>query len=127
MLPFKFVTCQSVIKLFLGRLPVNQMEIFAVVLQMAANAVLATRILHLKLEVIAVLGVEAPGNFFVAIEALKRRRAGSELMAARALRCACQGLMRFGKRPGGDLPVERRRSEGECKKQRQAKNRSRGD
>ena len=70
---------------------------------MAANTVFAVRILHSQPRVVAVLGVQAPGNFLVTIEALKSRRAGSELVAARALRCPGQGLMGFGKRPGRDL------------------------
>lgn len=86
-LSFQLVTCQSMIKLFLGRLPVNEMEILAVVFQMTANAVLAVGILHLKLRVVAMPGVEAPGNFLVAIQTLKGWRTGSELVATGALRC----------------------------------------
>ena len=126
-LPFEDIAGLLVVKLFLGRLPVNEMEVLAVVLQMAANAVLAVGILHSEPRVVAVLGVEPPGNFLVAVETLKGRRAGSELVATRALRCAGQGFMRFGKRPGRDLRVERRRCEQEREKTRQAKSGLKGN
>jgi hypothetical protein len=82
-------------KLLLRRLPVNQVELLAVVLQMAANAVLSVRIAHLNLEVIPVLAVEPPGDFLVAIQALKGGRVGAELMATRTLRCPGKRLVRF--------------------------------
>jgi hypothetical protein len=41
-----------VIELFLRWLPMQEIKVFAVVLKMAAHAVLAIRILHLKLGVI---------------------------------------------------------------------------
>lgn len=104
--PFQLVTGHLVIKLFLRRLPVNQIEIFAVVLKVAANAVFAIGIAHLNLEVVAVLGGKAPGDFLVAIHALKGRSVGAELMAARALRRSCQRLVGFGKWPRRDLCVE---------------------
>jgi hypothetical protein len=79
----------------LRRLPVDQIELLAVMLQMAANAVLPVWIAHLDLEVISVLAAEPPGNFLVAIQAFKCGRVGAELVAARTLRCPGKRLVRF--------------------------------
>lgn len=62
------------------------MEVLAVVLQMASNAIFAVGIGHLKLVVISVLGAEILRDFLVAIQALKGGRAGAKLMTTRALR-----------------------------------------
>jgi hypothetical protein len=102
-LSFQLVAGQAMIKLFLRRLPVDQAKVHAVVIQMAANAVLAIGVGHLKLIVIAMLGRKPLGDFFVALEALEGGRAGAKLVAGIALRCAAQGLMRLRERPGGDL------------------------
>ena len=102
-LPFERIAGLPVIKLLLRWLPMNEREIRAIVLQMAPHAVFAIGILHSEPRVVAVLGIEATGNFFVAVQALKCRRAGAELMATRALSCSCERLMRFGKRPRRDL------------------------
>ena len=99
MLSFQVVACQPMVKLLLRRFPVDQIEVLAVVLQMAANAVLPVWIAHLNLEVIPMLTAESPGDFFVAIQALKRRRVGAELVATRALRRSSKRLVRFGERP----------------------------
>jgi hypothetical protein len=56
MLSLQLVTGQAMIKLFLRRLPVNQTKVLAVMIQMAANAILAIGVGHLKLIVIAVFG-----------------------------------------------------------------------
>jgi hypothetical protein len=64
---------------------VDQAEVFSVVLQMAADAISAVRILHSQPGVVAVIRSKTLRNLFVAIEALEGRRAGPELMAARAL------------------------------------------
>ena len=102
-LPFERIAGLPVIKLLLRWLPMNEREIRAIVLQMAPHAVFAIGILHSEPRVVAVLGIEATGNFFVAVQAFKRGRAGAELMATRALSCSCERLMRFGKRPRRDL------------------------
>ena len=68
----------------------DQIEIFAVVFQVAANAVLPVWILHSELRVIAMPGVEASCNFLVAIQALKGWRTRSELMATSALCSAAE-------------------------------------
>lgn len=70
---------------------------------MAANAVLPVWIAHLNLEVIPVLAAEPSGDFLVAIQALKRGRAGAELVATRALRGSGKRLVRLRKWPGRDL------------------------
>ena len=103
MLSFQLVAGQAMIKLFLRRLPVDQPKVLAVMIQMAANAILAIGVGHLKLIVIAVLGGKPLGDFLVAVEALEGGYASPELVAGIALRCAAQGLMRLRKRTGGDL------------------------
>jgi hypothetical protein len=75
-----------VIKLFLRRLPVGQVEILAVVFQVAAHALFPIRIPHLNLRVIPVFRSEPLGHFFMTIETLEGWSAGAELMTARALR-----------------------------------------
>ena len=81
----------------------NEIEVFAVVLQMAAHAVFPVWIAHLNLKVIAVLCGQAACDFFMAIQALKGRRAGSKLMATAALRCSRQRLMGLCERTWRDL------------------------
>ena len=66
----------------------DDVEILAVVFQVAANAVLAGGIVHLELEVVAVFCGERLGDFFVAIEAFEGGSAGAELVAGIALRGA---------------------------------------
>ncbi len=85
MLAFQLVACLQVIELILRRLPVDQVEVFSVVLQVAADTIPAVRILHSQPGVVAVISSKTLRNLFVAIEALEGRRAGPELMATRAL------------------------------------------
>ena len=63
----------------------NQREIRAVVLQVAVNAILSAGILNCQARVITVSLGKHPRDFFVAVQALKSRRTGPELMTARAL------------------------------------------
>jgi len=79
---------EAVIEFCRWRFPVDDIEIFSVVFEVAANAILAGRIVHLELEVVAVFGGEGLGNFLMAIEALEGGSAGAELMAGIALRGA---------------------------------------
>jgi hypothetical protein len=88
MLPFQLVAGETMIKLFLRGLPVDEAEVFTVMVKMTADAILAIRIRHLELRMIAMFSDEPLRDFFVAIQALKRRNAGAELVATRALRRA---------------------------------------
>ena len=63
----------------------NEAEIHAIVIEVAADTVFAIGILHLDLGVISVLRGQSLGHFFMAIQAFESRRAGAELMAAGAL------------------------------------------
>jgi hypothetical protein len=72
------VSGQPVIEALLRRLPVNQVEVLAVMLQVTTDAILAIWILHLQTEVIAVPVVERLGDFLVAIETFESRGARSE-------------------------------------------------
>jgi hypothetical protein len=85
-LALQFVARQPVIELFLRWLPVNQAEVFTVMIQVAAHTISAVGVGHLQLKVIAVLGRQPLGNFLVAIQALESGRTGPELVATRALR-----------------------------------------
>ena len=97
------VAGKLVVEFFEWFFPVNQIEIFAVMLEMAVNAIPPVGIWQLESRVVSVLGIEALRNLLVAIEAFECRRARAELMAAGALRCAGQRLVRLGKRPRRNL------------------------
>ena len=61
------------------------MKGFAVVFQVAADAVFPRGILHLHFEMVAMLCGKILGNFLVTIEALERWRAGAERVTGIAL------------------------------------------
>ena len=63
----------------------NEAEIYAIVVEVAADTVFAIGVLHLDLGVISVLRRQSLGHFFMAIKAFESRRAGAELVAAGAL------------------------------------------
>jgi len=90
---FEVVTGEPMIKLFLGRFPVGEIEILAVVLEVTPNAISPVRIAHLYLVVVTMLGRETARDFLVTFQTFERRRAGSELMAARALGGAAERFM----------------------------------
>lgn len=92
---FQFVAREMVIEFLQRRFPANQVKGFAVVFQVAAHAFFSIGIAHLHFKVIAVLGGKILGNFFVAIDALERRRARPEGMAGSALRSAAQRRVGF--------------------------------
>lgn len=98
-LSFQVIARQTMIKLFLRRLPVDETEIHAVVIEMASHAVLAVRVTHSEPGVIPMIRSKPLRDLFVAVEALERGCARSELMAACTLSRACQGLMRLGEWP----------------------------
>jgi hypothetical protein len=79
---------------------VNQIELFAVVFQVASDAILAIGITHLELRVVAVPVGKRLGDFLMAIQAFERGRTGPKLMATAALGRATKGGMRSRKRPG---------------------------
>lgn len=78
---FELIARQSMVELLFRSFPMNEIEVFPIVLQVAAYAVLTIRILHLHLEVIAVLGGEILGDFLVAFQTFIRGSAGAELVA----------------------------------------------
>lgn len=86
MFSFQIVSRQAVVELFLRWLPMQKIKVFAVVLEMAAHAILAIRILHLNLGVIPVIRRQTLGHFLMTIETLIGRSAGAKLMAAGTLR-----------------------------------------
>ena len=95
MFPFQAVSRQAVIKLLLRRLPVHKVEVFAVVLEMAAHAILAVWVLHLNFGVIPMLCRQPLCNFFVTIQAFKDWSVAAKLVATCALRGSGQGLVSF--------------------------------
>ena len=86
-------------------LPVHQRKVGSIVFEVAAHAIIAIRILHSNLRVETAMIGQSLCDLFVAVEALERRRACTELMAGGALRRAVQGLMSFRKRTGRNLRV----------------------
>lgn len=113
MFSHQVVARQAMIELFFRRLPMNQLEVRAVVFQVAAHAVFAIRIRHRKARVIPVLRGEGLSDLLVAIQAFEGRRAGAKFVATRALRCARKALVSFRKRPGRELRPCRWRHEQE--------------
>jgi len=81
----------------------HQVEIIAIVFQVAAHAILAIGILHSQLRVVAPIRRQAIGNFLVAFQAFECRRAGPELVAVVALGRAVEGFVRFGQWAGRNL------------------------
>lgn len=92
---FQFVPGQTVIEFLLGWLPTDQIEVLAVMLEVAAHTILAVRILHLHLGVITVFIGESFGDFLVAIETFIGGSAGAKLMTGVALRRTAEGRMCF--------------------------------
>lgn len=84
-LAFQLVARLLVIKVLLRRFPVDQVEVFSVVLQMAADAIPAVRILHSQSGVVAVIRRKTVRDLFVAIEAFESRDACAKLVTRRAL------------------------------------------
>ncbi len=85
----------AMIELFERRLPMNERKILAIVFEVAPHAIPAVGVLHPEQGVIALMRGQAVRNFLMAFEAFERRRAGSELVAGVALRCAVEGFVRF--------------------------------
>jgi len=77
---------ELMIELFLRRFPVDQRKVFAIVFEMATDAIPAVGILHLNLRMVTVFRCQPLSHFLMALQALEGWRASSELVAARALR-----------------------------------------
>lgn len=97
---FELVAGEFVIEFLQRRRPADQLEGFPVVLQMAADAIFAGGIVHLYLEVVAVLGGKVLRDFFVAIEALEGGCASAKGMAGIALGSTTQRRVGFRERAG---------------------------
>jgi len=110
-LAFQGVSGQTVIELFLGRFPVNQVEVLAIVLEVAADTVFAVGIVHLHTGMVAVLAGESFRNFLMTIEAFEGGGTRAELMAGIALRGPAQRLVGLRKRTGRNLSSGPRRPE----------------
>ena len=95
-LSLQWISGQLMIELLDGNVPVDETEIGPVVLEVAAYAIFALRVLYLQTCVIPVLFRERFSNFFVAIETLKCGSFCAKLVAACALGCTGQLLMRLG-------------------------------
>ncbi len=66
----------------------DEVEFFAVVFEVASNAIFAVWIAHLKLGVIAEFGGEGMSDFLVALKTFEGGSAGAELVAGGTLRGA---------------------------------------
>lgn len=97
------VAGEAMVKLLYGNFPMNEMEIDTVMFEVATNAILALRILHLEPGVIAVLFGKCFGDLFMAIETFEGGSFRTELMTTCALSGPGEGLMRPGKRSWRDL------------------------
>jgi hypothetical protein len=89
----QWIPGEFVVELFDRNIPVNQMKVNSVVLQMAVHAILALRILHLEAGVITMFFRKRPGDFLMAIEALESRGFASELVTGCALRGTRKALV----------------------------------
>jgi len=114
---FQNVSRELVVELLLRRLPVNQVEVFAIVIQVAPHTVFAVGVRHSEARVIAVVQRQSLRYFFVALEALKSRRVGSELMATRALCGPTQRLVSIRKWARRNLCASKCRGEKSCKEE----------
>ena len=103
MLSLEQIASEAVIELLQRRFPVNQRKIRSIVFQVASHAVFAIRIFHLKPRMISAALGEQGGNFLVAVETPKNRRARAELVATRTLRRTAERLVSFGERTGRNL------------------------
>ena len=74
----------------------DEIVILPVVFQVAANAILPVRVLHLKSRVIPMVSRKRLRHFLVTFEALKGGRAGPERMAGCALCRAAKRRVRLG-------------------------------
>lgn len=117
-LSFQWIARQAMVELLGRALPMDQRKIHSIVLQMAAHAVLAVRILHLQLRVVALLFGEQLRDLFVAVQTLECGRTGAEFVAARALCCSTELLVRFGQWTGRNLSIRGSNKEQERGKQR---------
>ena len=84
------ITGQAMIELFFRGLPVNKREILAVMVQMAANALFAVGILHLKPRMVPAVFRKQTRDFLMTLETFERGCARTKLMAAVALRRATE-------------------------------------
>ena len=83
--------------------PLDEGEIFSVVLRVALRAFLARTRLDIEGGVQPSSHRNAPRNFTMTIQTLECGFPGRELVAGGALGQAIDGLVRAGKRPGRDL------------------------
>lgn len=84
----QLITSELMIEFFLRGFPMDEIEILAVVLQVAVYAIPSAGIGHLHPAVVTVMVGKVFGNFFVAVYTSKRGDARSKLMTACALRRA---------------------------------------
>jgi len=102
-LPLQHIPRFAVIECFRRGVPLDEVGIWAVVFGMAARAVPAGAALaHQRCVQAALLG-ETLGNFHVAFETFQIGFPRADFVTARALGWPAEGLMRSGKRAGGNL------------------------
>jgi hypothetical protein len=103
MFAFESIAGGTMVEVLFRWLPVNEVEVLSVVFQVAAHAIFALRILHLKAEVKAVFVRQGFRDFLMAIEAFKCGSTRTEDVAGITLRCAVERGMCLGERAGGNL------------------------
>ena len=97
---------RSVIELL--ALQANQSEFAAVMFHVTAHAIGLSRGGPVGASVITGMGLDAPPDLGMTLQALEAARAGAEIVARGALRHAFELLVRAGQRPRRDLRIRRR-------------------
>lgn len=95
----------TMVKLFDRKIPMNEMEIGAVVLEMAADTVFSLRVLHLQVRVVAMFFREGLGDFLVAVEALECGTFCAKDVATVALASSAETVVGLRKRARRNLRV----------------------
>lgn len=105
-LSFQNISCLAMVKGIDRPIPVDQIEVWTVMLRVALGAFLAVgRVFH-QGSVQSAMVPQSLCNLHVAFHAFQFPGPDPQHMAARALRRSAQGLMSFGQRPGRKLCVQ---------------------
>ena len=102
-LPLQKVARLAVIESLLRGLPMNHLKVFAVMVRMAADAILAARLKIDDSGVKSPMGGQSRGYFRVALQALQTLASHRQPVTRNALSGTIKGLMSTRKGAGGNL------------------------
>ena len=102
-LPLQNVAGLAVVKSLLRRLPMDKLEILSIMVGVAAGAIFIARQRIPNDGVESLVRGHSRGNVRVTLQTLQAFAAHGQSVANDALRGAIEGLMRSGKRAGGNL------------------------